>query len=326
MRFLVVGAGSVGTRHCRNLAALGHQVLVWDVDERRLAQAPFSPKVHAVHSFGEGLHRRPDAVLVCTPPASHLSVARQALAARVHVFVEKPIAPRSDGVHELLTFARQQTCMVSVGYNLRFLPSLRKVRSLLREGRIGRVLTARAQFGFYLPAWRPGSDYRDNYAVSRELGGGILLDAIHELDYLGWMLGDAIEVSCTMAHVSDLVGDTEDVAEVTLRFADGAVGHVHLDYVRRAYRRTLEVVGTDAVVEWDYPSQGVTIHGPQPDQTEDVPIEGIEADMYVEEVKHLVACIETQGPPMVDGAEALRSLRLVEAAKESASTGRVVKL
>jgi predicted dehydrogenase len=70
----------------------------------------------------------------------------------------------------------------------------------------------------------------------------------------------------------------------------------------------------------------VTIHGPQPDQTEDVPIEGIEADMYVEEMKHLVACIETQGPPMVDGAEALRSLRLVEAAKESASTGRVVKL
>ena len=325
MRFLVVGAGSVGSRHCRNLAALGHQVMVWDVDERRLSQATTSPRIRTAHSLGEGLHRRPEAVLVCTPPASHLSIARQALAEKVHVFVEKPIAPSSEGVHDLLAFARQQACTVSVGYNLRFLPSLRKVRSLVREGRIGRILSARAQFGFYLPAWRPGSDYRDNYAVSRALGGGILLDAIHELDYLGWMLGDAVEVSCTMAHVSDLIGDTEDVAEVTLRFADGAVGHVHLDYVRRAYRRTLEVLGTDGVIEWEYPSQRVAVRGPEPDREEEIAIDGIDADMYVEEMKHLVECIETEGPPMVDGAEALRSLRLVEAAKQSAASGRVVK-
>ena len=326
MRFLVVGAGSVGTRHSHNLAKLGHEVFVWDTDEGRLAQATSLPRIRAAHNLGEGLHRVPAAVLVCTPPASHLSIARQALEARAHVFVEKPIAPSSKGVEELLAFARQQVCMISVGYNLRFLPSLRKVRSLLHDGRIGRILSARAEFGFYLPDWRPGRDYRDNYAVSRELGGGILLDAIHELDYLSWMLGEAIEVSCTAAHISDLVGNTEDVAEVTLRFANRAIGHVHVDYFRHAYRRTLDVIGTDGVIEWEYPSQRVTIRGPGRDRVEEVTVEGTDADMYVEEIRHLIDCIESQAPPMVDGAEALRSLRLVEAAKESAASKRVVKL
>ena len=214
---------------------------------------------------------------------------------------------------------------VSVGYNLRFLPSLRRVKALLDSGRIGRVYAARAEFGFDLRAWRPGRDYRDNYAVSRALGGGILLDAIHELDYLGWMLGDAAEVFGATAHVSDLAGDTEDLAEVTLRFADGALGQVHLDYVRRAYRRTLEVLGAEGVIEWEYPSQRVTVRGPDPDRVEVVAIDGVGVDMYVQEMAHLVRCVEGREAPLVDGAEALRSLRLVEAAKASAASRTWVK-
>ena len=325
MRVLVVGAGSVGTRHCRNLVALGHDVTASDADPERRALAAALPGVAVAESLDAGLAGGPAAVLVCTPPSSHVAIARRALEARAHVFIEKPIAAAADDVPELLDLARRQDRLVSVGYNLRFLPSLRRVKALLDAGRIGRVLMARAEFGFYLPAWRPGRDYRDNYAVSRELGGGILLDAIHELDYLGWMLGDAVEVLCAAAHVSDLAGDTEDVAEVTLRFADGALGQVHLDYVRRAYRRRLEVIGAEGVIEWEYPSQRVTVRGPAPDRAEDIAVEGIDADMYVEEMKHLIRCLEHTDSPLVDGAQALRSLRLVEAAKASAARGKWVK-
>jgi len=325
MRFLVVGAGSVGTRHCKNLVALGHEVAAWDADAERRAEAVALPGVAAAASLEAGLAAAPAAVLVCTPPASHLAIARRALEARAHVFIEKPIAATTDDVPGLLELARRQGRLVSVGYNLRFLPSLRRVKSLLDAGRIGRVLAARAEFGFYLPAWRPDRDYRANYAVSRQLGGGILLDAIHELDYLGWLLGDPVEVLCAAAHVSELAGDTEDVAEVTLRFSDGALGQVHVDYVRRAYRRTLEVLGAEGVIEWEYPSQRVTVRGPAPDHVEDIAVPGIDADMYVEEMKHLVRCLESAEAPMVDGAEALRSLRLVEAAKASAARGVWVK-
>ena len=328
MRFVVIGTGSIGQRHCRNLAALGHEVLAWDPDADRRRQAAAIAGVAARASLAEALGAKPDAALVCAPPTLHVSLAREALGAGAHLFVEKPIAPASDEVPALIEDAARRGKLLVVGFNLRFLPSLRRVRALLEAGRAGRVLAARAEFGGYLPDWRPGRDYRDSYAVSAALGGGILLDAIHELDYLGWLFGEAAEVFTTAAHVSDLAGDTEDLAEVTVRFASGVLAHVHLDYLQRAYRRNLQVIGAAGVIVWDYPTHSVTVHGPDgPPDVEDVRAgEGATNDMYVEEMRHFIRCVEGRESPLVDGREALRSLRLVEAAKVSSRERRWVSL
>ena len=327
MRFLVVGAGSIGSRHSRNLAGLGHRVRVWDVDRDRLREAARLPGIEAATSFDEGLAERPDAVLICTPPSRHLDPSRRALAAGAHLFVEKPIAHVSDGVEALIDEARRRSRVLAVGFNLRFLPSLGHVKALLESKRIGRVLAVRAAFGSYLPEWRPGRDYRDNYAVRSELGGGILLDAIHELDYLGWLFGEATELFCATGHWSDLAGDTEDLAEVTLHLESGVLAQVHLDYLQRRYQRNLEIIGDTGVIVWDYPTHSVTVYEPgslsgEPTRVED----GDPNAMYLDEMRHFVRCLESHETPLVDGNEALRSLRLVEAAKRSARERRAVKV
>jgi len=327
MRVAVIGAGSIGQRHCRNLITLGHDVAVWDPDEERRGQAVAAGATTS-RSLGELLETGPEAAVVCTPPAHHVDVAWEALGAGAHLFIEKPIAHASAGVATLLEEAERRGVQVAVGFNLRVLPSLRRVRDLLEGRRAGRVLAARAEFGGYLPAWRPGRDYRDNYAVSSALGGGILLDAIHELDYLGWLLGDAAEVFATSEHVSDLAGDTEDLAEVTVRFASGALAQVHLDYLQRAYRRNLQVIGETGSLLWDYPTHTITTCGADgASAAEDFRgADGEPNDMYVAEMRHFVACARGQEPPLVDGREALRSLRLVEAAKASAEARRWEKV
>ena len=325
MRVLVLGTGSIGLRHCKNLAALGEDVLAWDADSNRLREAAAAARVAPAASLDEALGAAPRAVLVCTPPASHVELAHRALAAGAHLFVEKPIAHATAAVPELIAEATRRGRLLAVGLNLRFLPSLRRVKGLLDDKRVGRVLSVRAEFGSYLPDWRPGSDYRDNYAVRAALGGGILLDAIHEFDYLGWLFGEVAEVSCAAAHVSDLAGDTEDVAETALRFESGALGQVHLDYLRRAYRRALQVIGEMGVIEWDYPTHTVTVHAPDaPPETVAVG-DGDPNDMYLEEIRHFLGCVETGERPLVDGCEALRSLRVVEAAKRSAADGGWVR-
>ena len=91
------------------------------------------------------------------------------------------------------------------------------------HGLVGRVLSARADCGFYLPSWRPGRDYRQTYSARARDGGGILLDAIHEFDYLRWLLGEVTEVFCIAGRWSRLEIDVEDLAEVSLRFASGAL-------------------------------------------------------------------------------------------------------
>jgi predicted dehydrogenase len=327
MRFLVVGVGSIGSRHGRNLAALGHRVLVWDVDGDRLRAAATWPGIEAAASLDGALAEQPDAVVVCTPPALHLEVSRRAVAAGAHLFVEKPLAHVSEGAPALIDEARRRRRVLAVGFNLRFLPSLRHVKALLESKRVGNALAVRAEFGSYLPDWRAGRDYRDNYAVHAAQGGGILLDAIHELDYLGWLHGEATEVVCTAGHRSDLAGDTEDLAEVTVRFESGVVAQVHLDYVQRRYRRNLQVIGDAGVIVWDYPTHTVTIHGAEPSSDETLQIDDGDVNaMYLEEMRHFIRCLEAGEPPLVDGAEGLRSLRLVEAAKRSACERRAVRL
>lgn len=325
MRFLVIGTGSIGARHCRNLVALGHAVLAWDAEAGRLREVSALPGVTAAGSLEAALAGKPDAALICTPPASHVELARRALAAGAHLFIEKPVSIASVDVPPLLEEAGRQRRLVAVGFNLRFVPSLRRMKALLEHKRVGKVLAVRAEFGSYLPDWRPGRDYRDNYAVRAALGGGILLDAIHELDYLGWLFGEVADVLCTAGHVSDLAGDTEDLAEVTLRFESGVLAQVHLDYLQRAYRRNLQVIGDTGVIGWDYPTHTVSVLGADARAEAMAVADGDANEMYLEELRHFVRCLEGRESPLVDGRDALRSLRLVEAARASARDGRRVK-
>ncbi len=325
MRFLVVGTGSIGQRHCKNLVALGHEVRAWDGDPSRLRESAALPGVTPAASLDDGLAAPLHAALICTPPACHLEPARWALAAGAHLFVEKPIAHSSDEVPSLIADARRSGRLLAVGYNLRFLPSLRRVKALLDDKRVGKVLAVRAEFGSYLPDWRRGRDYRDTYAVRADLGGGILLDAIHELDYLGWFFGDVAEVFCTAGHVSDLHGDTEDLAETTLRFESGVLAQVHLDYLQRVYRRNVEIIGDAGTITWDYPAHTVTVQAPGAEPGVSRVADGEGNEMYLEELRHFVRCLEGHEAPLVDGDEALRSLRLVEGARRSARERRWVR-
>jgi predicted dehydrogenase len=328
MRFLVVGVGSIGQRHLRNLRALGHEALAFDTDPARLAQVGETLGVATVSALAAGAERKPDGVLVCTPPASHVPVALEALGWGAHLFIEKPLAPSSESVGRLLEEAEARGRRILVGSNLRFFKPLQRVKTLVDSERIGRVLAVRAQCGFYMPSWKPGTDYRQTYRAHSAEGGGILLDAIHEFDYLRWLFGEVREVLGTVERLSSLQIDVEDFAEVTLRFASGVVAQLHLDYLQRSYRRSCEVIGERGVIVWDYIDRRVTLFTEEPDRWQGFgePIDVNHNEMFVEEMAHFVRCLEGQEPPIVDGRDALRTLGVVEAAKASAEGRGWVRL
>lgn len=319
MRFLIAGVGSIGQRHLKNLRLLGHEVLAYDADAARSAEVAAAVGVEVVDSLELGIGRKVDGLIVCTPPASHLSVARSALAAGIHVFVEKPLAPSLDGVAELLAEVAERRVHLLVGANLRFFRSLQRLRDFIHSGRIGRILSVRAQCGFYLPFWNVVTDYRLTYRTRAATGGGILLDAIHEFDYLRWIFGEVDEVFCTTASVGGFEIDVEDLAEVTLRFASGPVAQLHLDYLQRSYRRDCEVIGERGVIVWDYIRRDMAVFAEEPDRWEVYrdPIDANHNEMYVEEMRHFVRCLDGQEPPLIDGYEALSALRLIAAARTS---------
>lgn len=321
----VLGFGSIGRRHARILGDLGCRVRAYDpaADTASTASVESAPDVDAALDGA-------DAVVIASPTSVHLEQATRALEAGCHVLVEKPLATSTEGVAPLLERAEQQGRLLAVAMNLRFHPGPRGIKHVVEAGAIGSPLFAHFTFGSYLPDWRPDDDYRRSYSARRELGGGVLLDVIHEVDYCVWLLGAVRAVSASVGHVSDLEIDVEDFALLQLAFESGAHASMDLDYVDRSYRRGCRIVGSEGSVAWSWHEQHIVVYGPG--REEDVRRTPSEvAPSYVEQMETFVGAVRdgassTEGLRLVSGAEALEVLSVVDAARESAATGRRVEL
>lgn len=247
MKALVIGCGSIGQRHAVN-AARHATVAVHDLDPARAQTAATAAGAQAFGDLAVALAWQPDVAIVATPHRHHLSAATAAIRAGAHVLIEKPLADTTAGVDAFLAEAAQRKRRAWVVCNMRFHPGVAALRRHLP--RIGRVLYARAHYGNYLPSMRPGRDYRELYAARRVDGGGVILDAIHELDYLTWLLGDIEAVQCAAARLSALDIDVEDYATLALTHAGGARSTVTLDYLRQRKSRGCELIGEQGTLTW----------------------------------------------------------------------------
>lgn len=321
MKFLVVGGGSIGRRHLQNLKQLAAgELMVFDIQEERGREVAKQNEAQFCPTFEQGLLQKPDAVLVCTPTSQHIPYALTAIQNDCHLFIEKPISHSLEGVDELVKTAVKRKRVVLVGCNFRFHWGIKLARQWVEAGKIGRVLFADAEFGQYLPDWHPWEDYRQGYSAQKALGGGVILDSIHELDYLYWFWGKIKEVYALADKLSRLEIDVEDMAEIILRFSNGIVARVHLDYLQRPYHRSLKIVGEEGVITWSFTDNNVgwfsgkegRWHISRKKTPYDV------NEMYVEEMKHFLCCLEGEESPLVDARAGEYTLSLALAAKQSA--------
>ncbi len=326
MKALVVGGGSIGSRHLRNLRQLGIESLALVEPDELRRSAATELGVVGFARLQEGLGWGPYCVIVATPTHLHVEQTLEVVRAGLPVFVEKPLAHAPDGLAELSKLVHDKGLISLVGCNMRFHPGPAKVKAFLEQGALGKILFARIHVGSYLPDWRPNSDYRRNYAARAETGGGCILDCIHEIDLAQWYLGRIDSVFCWAGHVSSLEIETEDVAALICRHADGAMSEIHLDYVQRTYERGCQIVGELGSLFWDFNSKAVRWYNAESKQWTAYPQpEDWEINqMYVDEMKHFLECVEHKRPTMLPIPEASALMQVVFAAKTSSQTGRMV--
>jgi len=329
MRFLVTGCGSIGRRHIKNLLSFGNiEVLSHDIfpDYRNKVKELFGIK--AYENFDDALANRPDAVIVATPTKDHIKPALKAAKAGCHLFIEKPVSHQLEGLNEVLSTVKANKLITLVGCNMRFHPGLKKVKELLDLGAIGKILSANIETGSYMPEWRPGTDYRKIYSSRKDMGGGVILDAIHEIDYARWLLGDVATITCIADKQSSMEIDVEDVADMILRFTSGVIAHLHLDYVQRAYSRNCKFVGEYGNITWDFTEGKVRLFSANSKywrsfkQPEDFELN----HMYIDEIKHFINCVKGIEKPTLDVFGGVEDLRIALAAKQSSTEKRYIFL
>lgn len=329
MKFLVTGCGSIGRRHISNLLAIGNfDIIAHDLnpDGRRKVKELFG--LNAYENYEDALAEGPDTVIVATPTNEHIVPALDAAKAGCHLFIEKPVSHNTEGLAEVLSTVKEKGLITLVGCNMRFHPGLKKVKELLDMNAVGKILSADIESGSYMPEWRPGIDYKRVYSARSEMGGGVILDAIHEIDYARWMLGDVAVVSCMADKRSSLAIDVEDTADMLIRFSSGIIARLHLDYVQRPYSRNCKFVGEDGVITWDFNEGQVGLFFAQDRQWTwfKQPPDFELNQMYVDEMKHFVNCLKGIEKSTLDIFGGVEDLKIALAAKQSAKENRFISL
>ncbi len=327
LTYAVIGAGSIGGRHIRNLVALGRGVVVVDPSPsiRRKVKRIF-PGVSVYSDLKAMPAECAGAALICTPTNSHIPAALACARRGMHLFIEKPLSHQIAGIGLLRREAAVRKLITMVGCNMRFQYGLKRLRQL--SALVGRVFSIRCYFGQYLPDWRPGRDYTKTYSASGSSGGGVMLDAVHEFDYLlDLMPGKPVSISA-MAATSGLLRVTcEDNAAVTIRFDDGAIGEIHLDYLNREYTRGCVIAGERGTIAWDEREAKirVSLKGRRP-RIEREPRGSGYGMSYIDELLHFEHCIRIRTETVNPLSLSLKVLRLVLAARRSSERMKHVKV
>lgn len=329
MKFLVIGCGSIGKRHIGNLITLSvNDMIASDVRLDRLDEVEKAYGIKTYINIEEAFEQKPDVALIASPTRLHVQQALVAARKGCHLFVEKPLSHVLDGVDELIEVAARNSLTTLVGCNMRFYAPISLMKELLDSGGVGGVISARLQAGFYLPDWHPWEDYHQSYSANRGLGGGVILDGIHEIDYIRWFLGDVKQVFCFGGKLSDLEIDVEDTAEILFKFETGAIAEVHLDYIQRARGRSCQLIGDKGTIIWDQSDRTVKLYSAEVKHWQVYP-ESFDAninEMYLKEMQHFVKCIGNKENSINDLKQAKRVLEIALAAKESARTGQIINL
>lgn len=250
---LIIGAGSIGERHIRNLLALGyHNLIVY-----RQRNLPFrtieARQVRVVTDFGAVEELRPKVAFITSPTAQHLSQAIACAALGMHLFIEKPLSHTTQGLEKLKEVVVRKGVYVYVGYMMHFHPLMAELKQIIHTGRYGRLLSFATHWGEYLPEWHPWEDYRTSYAARRELGGGAALTLSHDLDLVLWLVPSPVTAYHALPnYASALEVNVEGGMDFLLQFGDGATGHVHLNFFEQPAKRYLHFVFEGGTVGFDY--------------------------------------------------------------------------
>jgi predicted dehydrogenase len=234
----VVGLNYWGPNLARNFADLTDLTWVCDLDDERLGSVRDRyPDARATKSFEDLLDDDSlDAIVVATPVPTHYALAKQALEAGKHVFVEKPPAMRAAEMDELVALAGECGRVLMPGHLLLYHPGVQKVKELVDSGELGEVLCVYGN--------------RQNLGIVRTNENALWSLGVHDLSVILYLLDEDPDVA--VAHGRDfLTPGVEDVVFCYLQFPSGKIAHMHLSWLDPHKMRKLTVVGREKMAVFD---------------------------------------------------------------------------
>lgn len=252
MKFLVVGLGSMGKRRVRNLIALGYRdnIAGFDVQQSRREESK-KYGINIYDDFQKALQDyKPDAILISTPPNFHMEYAYTAVENNLSCFIEASVVD-SEKILELSKIVKNKKLVIIPSSTMRYYPAPMKIKELINDGAIGKVLNYNYHTGQYLPDWHPWEKIEDFYVSNPDTGGAREIVPF-ELTWLNDIFGSAKPLACVRAKLTDMNAEIDDIYHCLLEYPNNVIGNLCVEVISRPRAtRNIRVLGSEGEISFD---------------------------------------------------------------------------
>ncbi len=301
MNILIIGYGSIAKKHIQALKTLNQPF--------KFFALRFNPNVETIEGIEsifkwENIPSNIDLCIISNPTMAHFETINKISKLGIPMFIEKPVLHTLTNSDHLLKEIEDKKLFTYVACNLRFHPMVQFLKQTILENK-NKVNEVNIYCGSYLPDWRPNVDFRKVYSANSEMGGGVQLDLIHEIDYSYWLFGKPSKINSVTRNVSSLKIDAPDFVQYLFQFPTFAV-NITLNYYRRDYKRTIEILFENETWIADFKTGKILNHKNEVVfETKTTLI-----DTYPLQLKYVLHCLENGIAPMNNINEAIDVLKL----------------
>ena len=314
IKICLIGRGSIGKRHLKNLLALGYKNIIAfsnRYDKVKTIQFEKEFGVQTINNLEKLETFQPKIFFICNPTSLHEQAMQLAIDHGAHIFVEKPISHALGNLEKIKTELIKKKLLLFQANCLRFHPVIKGIKELLANNEFGNLQYAKIFCGGYFPDWHPSEDYHVSYVGKKELGGGAVLTLQHEIDYVYWFFGELKNLCSITKKISDLDINVEDSAEILAESNTCPMVNIHLNIFQRPHSRKIQIFGNNASLTYQFGDPTLRLYNfNNKNYKEFFYIGDYDTNqMYIDEVKHFFNCLDGNDTPLVGIDEAIYTLK-----------------
>jgi len=327
LKFLIAGYGSIGKRHLENIMSNNNSEII--VYSKRKDLSNLTKKnIKIFNSLEKCLAEKPNIGFITNETVHHVPVSKKLANAGLDLFIEKPLSNSTKSISELVKLTKTKKLVTLMGCNLRFHECIKKIKSLIEQEKIGKIISVQVECGTYLPDWHPNEDYSKGYSARDDLGGGVVLTCIHEIDYLYWFFGEVKEVFSFTGKFSNLKIKSDDLSAIIMKFRNNVIAEIHLDYFQKPETRSCKIIGTKGTIVWNSSDNQVKLYNLKNNKwSTKLKIKNYKKnDMYKKELAHFINCIKQKKKSLNDISQGQYVLKIALGIIKSSKLKRVVNI
>lgn len=300
MKYCFVGIGSIARKHIVNLKRVDSKAIIHAYRTGKSNYSSFENIDKEIFDFDQ-LDDKYDAIFITNPTSLHDETLDAFMNKSDCFFIEKPVFSHYKSKDEIAKYSNIKTYIAAP---LRFSAGIKYAKNIITQK--GRPYSVRLISSSYLPDWRPNVDYRNTYSAHKNMGGGVHIDLIHELDYLSYLLGIPKKSYYINKKVSTLEIDSYDVS-LSIHEYEDTVAEIHLDYFGKNTIRKCELFFNDATYTIDLINNEVEVKNNDYNKLSKLE----KKDMYLEEMTYFINFINDNKKSINDIYNANEVLRII---------------